>query len=173
MEVVMVPDNIREEQLSRLMSLYERDLLRMSFVYLHDVSLAEDAVQETFVKVYKSLDTFRGESSEKTWLMRIAINTCKDMRRVGWFKYVDRQVNLENLPFTYASFSDEDSAITTEVMRLPRKQMEVVLLYYYQGMTVYEIAQTLGLAAPSVSTRLKRAREQLKNALLEGGHYFE
>ena len=169
MEVVMVPDSTREEQLNRLMSLYERDLLRMSYVYLHDLALAEDAVQETFIKVYKNLDTFRGESNEKTWLMRIAINTCKDMRRAGWFRFVDRRVSLDKLPQAYCAFLEEDNAITTEIMLLPRKQMEVVLLYYYQGLTVYEIAKVLGIAVSSVSVRLKRAREQLKKEL-EGGH---
>ena len=45
---------------------------------------AEDAAQETFLKAYRALDSFRGECDEKTWLMRIAINTCRDMRRSRW-----------------------------------------------------------------------------------------
>ena len=172
MEDVTMLGSIREEQLSRLMSLYQRDLLRMSYIYLRDLALAEDAVQETFIKVYKSMESFRGESSEKTWLMRIVINICKDMRRAGWFKYVDQRISLANLPHAQYTFTEKDNTITTEIMRLPRKQMETMLLYYYQGMSVYQIAEALGISVPSVSTRLKRAREQLKKTL-EGGLYDE
>lgn len=169
MEVVMGSDSIREEQLLRIMTQYERELLRMCYVYLRDASLAEDAVQETFLKAYKNLASFHGESSEKTWVMRIAINTCKDMRRASWFRYVDRNITLDNIPEATIAFTPEDDLLTAEIMRLPRKLMEVVLLYYYQGMTVKEIGQSLGIAASSVSTRLKRARGRLRIAL-EGGH---
>lgn len=171
MEVVTVSDGVRDEQLCRLVESYERDLLRISYVYLRDLALAEDAVQETFIKVYKSLETFRGECNERTWLMRIAINTCKDMRRSSWFKYVDRKVSLDNIPQAYYIFTETDDELTTEIMRLPRKHMEVILLYYYQGMTIYEIAQVLGITAPGVSGRLKRAYQQLR-IKLEGEHIY-
>ena len=162
----------REARLCRLMTLYERELLRMCYVYLRDLPLAEDATQETFVKAYRHLADFRGESAEKTWLMRIAINTCKDMRRAAWFRYVDRSVTPEQAPDPTEDVAAEDDALTCEVMRLPRKLMEVVLLYYYQGMTLEEIAQALGITAPSVSARLKRARDKLRIAL-EGGPAHE
>jgi RNA polymerase sigma-70 factor (ECF subfamily) len=158
------PDK-REERLNQLVTLYERDLLRMCFVYLRDAALAEDAVQETFLKAYKALPSFREEASEKTWLMRIAINTCKDMRRGGWFRYVNRNVSLDSLPAPLQDPTGEDNLLTLEIMRLPRKQMEVILLYYYQHMTVYDIGQLLGITATSVSQRLKKARQQLRNAL--------
>lgn len=165
MPVVTGPDNHKDEQFVQLVALYERQLLRMCYVYLHDTGLAEDAVQECFLKAYRSMDSFRGDSSEKTWLMRIAINTCKDMRRTAWFKLHTRSVRLEDLPDTALPVSPEDSLLTLEIMRLPQKLMEVVLLYYYQGMTVYEIAELLGISAPSVSTRLQKARRRLHNAL--------
>ena len=168
MEVVMGPDTIREDRLCRLMAQYKKDLLRMSYVYLRDASLAEDAVQETFVKAYRCMDSFRGESCEKTWLMRIAINTCKDMRRASWFKYVDRRVTLNNIPAPSQALGDEDEALMIAVMKLPRKLMDVVLLYYYQGMGVKETASSLGVAVSTVSTRLKQARNKLRISL-EGG----
>lgn len=81
MEVVKGPDNIREEDLLRLMAQYKNDLMRMALAFLKDEALAEDAVQETFFKAYHALTAFRGDSSEKTWLMRIAINVCRNIRR--------------------------------------------------------------------------------------------
>jgi len=164
----MGPDSVREERLISLMDQYEESLLRMCCVYLRDASLAEDAVQETFVKAFKSLDSFRGESDAKTWLMRIAINTCKDMRRVSWFRYVDRNVTLESIPAPTCDRTFEQTELVIDVMRLPRKYLEVVLLYYYQGMTAREIAQALKIPYQTVSSRLKRAREKLR-ATLEGG----
>ena len=62
----------------------QEKLLRTCYLYLRDRQLAEDAVQETFLKAYRSLPAFRGDSSEKTWLMRIAVNTCRDLYRSEW-----------------------------------------------------------------------------------------
>ncbi len=170
MNVVKSSDNEKEERLRDLMARYKNDLLHMAYVYLRDASLAEDAVQDTFVKAYRAMDAFRGDSGEKTWLTRIAINTCKDMRRAAWFKYVDRSVTLSDIPDV--PLDERDGALMNEIMRLKRKQMEVVLLYYYEEMDMNDIARTLGVAVSTVSTRLKRARESLRRAL-EGGRQNE
>ena len=170
MEVVIGPDCAREEQLALLMDQYEVALKRMCCVYLRDAALAEDAVQETFVKAFKTLDSFRGESTQKTWLMRIAINTCKDMRRASWFRYVDRNVTLDGIPAPTCDRTYEQVELVMDVMRLPGKYMEVVLLYYYQGMTAREIAQVLKIPHQTVSSRLERARVKLRAALGGGQH---
>lgn len=68
--------------LTRLMQMYEKDILNLCCMLLHDIALAEDAVQETFFKAYKGLDAFRGDSAEKTWLMRIAIKNDHHSRGV-------------------------------------------------------------------------------------------
>jgi len=166
MGVVMNPDNIREEMLRRLMTQYKNDLMRMSCAFLRDPALAEDAVQETFIKAYQAMTMFRGDSSEKTWLMRIAINTCRNIRRDAWFRYVDRSITPDILPLQAAS--DKDRALLGAVMSLPYRHKEVVLLYYYQGLNLQEISDTLGVAASTVSTRLKKARERL-HIELKGG----
>ena len=73
MTPVQGPD--REERLNQMVLTYEKDLLRLCCAYLKDIDLARDAVQETFLKAYRRMDQFNGKASEKTWLMRIAINT--------------------------------------------------------------------------------------------------
>ena len=88
----------RDETLRRLMAKYEVPIRRMCCMYLRDADLAADAVQDTFLKAYLALDQFRGESSEKTWLMRIAINTCHSLRRSGWLRFIDRRITLDRLP---------------------------------------------------------------------------
>ena len=163
MGVVKDPDN--EQTLNRLISEYERDLLRLCCVYLRDASLAQDAVQETFLKAYRGLDSFRRESSERTWLVHIAMNVCRDMRRSAWFRYVDRRVALEKLPLIAQDASDVSVALMTEIMRLPRREMEAVWLYYYEDMKLREIADALGVTTSAVGIRLSRARDRLRKAL--------
>ena len=156
-----------DERFERLVEEHQTSLLRTCYLYLGDAALAEDAVQETFLKAYRALPGFRGESSEKTWLMRIAINVCRDQLRKGWFRHVDRRVTPEMLPEATAPAEAGDDALLAEVMNLPAKEREVVLLYYYQDMDTRTIARILHIARSSVSGRLRSARARLR-AVLEG-----
>ncbi len=151
----------------QLVQQYQEAVLRTCFLYLRDQSLAEDAVQETFLKVYRSLPTFRGDASEKTWILKIAIHTCCDLNRSGWFHLMNRRITPEMLPCAAPDAMEEDDRLALAVMKLPRKLREVILLHYYQGLSVNEVAAALNLAHSSVSGRLKRGREKLKK-LLEG-----
>ena len=173
MEAAKGPDSIREEELRRLMTLHKDDLMRISYVYLRDAALAEDAVQETFIKAYQALESFKNASNEKTWLTRIAINTCKDMKRNSWFRLFDRRVTLERLPEPIQSaLTEDDGWLMEDILNLPDRYKDVILMYYYQGMGVCEIGDALNLTASSVSKRLKKARQKLRG-ILEGGHMDE
>ena len=88
----------RREWLEKAIARWEKPILHLCFAYLGDTALAEDAVQETFLKAWKHYDRFRGEAEEKTWLMRIAMNTCKDQLKSGWFRNTDRSVTPDLLP---------------------------------------------------------------------------
>ncbi|MBR6860204.1 MAG: sigma-70 family RNA polymerase sigma factor [Acidaminococcaceae bacterium] len=167
MEAVKDPDSRRDQTIERLITQHQTSLLRLCYVQLQDQALAEDAVQETFLKAYKGFDSFRGDSSEKTWLTRIAVNTCRDFQRGGWFKHTDRRVTPDMLPVGTVQPDTEDLDLSLAVMKLPRKMREAILLYYYQDMSTEEIAETLGIAQSSVSNRLRRGREKLRK-LLEG-----
>ena len=168
MEAVMMTDSCPEDMLERLILENEVSLKRLCYFYLHDRDLAEDAVQETFLKAYRFLKDFRGEANERTYLTRIAINTCKDMLRTGWFRHVERRVTPEELPVRQTA-DPYHREVAAAVMNLPRKQREVTLLYYYQGMTMPEIADILHISQPAVTGRLKKAREQLKKELKGDG----
>ena len=165
MSIVKGPDNDREAVIRRMIGEHQTALLRLCYLYLHDVHLAEDAVQETFIKAYRTLDTFRSASSEKTWLTRIAMRTCCDMRRSFWFRRMDRRITPEMLPDQASEADEDESALTLALMNLPRKEREVILLYYYQDMNMTDIADALGLTQPTVSYRLRRAREKLRQEL--------
>ena len=98
MEVVKHPDSNREERLTHMVEQYQSSLLTLCYAYLHERELAEDAVQETFLKAYKALDSVRGECKEKTWLTSIAINVCRSARRSAWFVRLNRRITPEDIP---------------------------------------------------------------------------
>ena len=165
MTIVKGPDNDKEAVIRQMIAEHQTELTRLCYLYLHDVQLAEDAVQETFLKAYRTLEQFRGDAGSKTWLTRIAVRTCCDMRRTFWFRRIDRRVTPEMLPDCAGKAAEEETALTLAVMNLPRREREAILLYYYQDMNVREIAATLGVTQPTVSYRLKHAREKLRQEL--------
>ena len=74
--------------IENLISLYGNDVLRIATAYTKDSSISEDIFQEVFIKVAKNIDKFEKRSSEKTWIIRITINTCKDYLKSSWNKKV-------------------------------------------------------------------------------------
>lgn len=167
MEVVKGPDSIRNQKLTQWVEQYQTALRRMCYALLRDEELTRKAVQETFLKAYQSPDAFRENCSEKTWLTRIAVNTCRDMRRCAWFRRIDRRITPETLPEPVLPTDDKDVALTLAIMRLPQKLREVTLLCCFEDMTTREAADALGVSPSTVSKRLNRAHGKL-HALLEG-----
>ena len=151
--------------LEEAMNRWETSLLRLCFAYLGDRNLAEDAVQETFLKAWKGYDRFRKKADEKTWLTRIAINTAKDMRKSAWFRHVDRSAALDSLPEGSVPFEAQDDTITRAVMALPDKLRQVSLLCWLQGFSGDEAARVLHVPRSTVYHRLKKAQELLKQKL--------
>ena len=137
----------RDEWLEAAMIQWEVPLLRTCFLLLRDRQLAEDAVQQTFLKAWRAYEGFRGECSEKTWLMRIAVHTCRDVQRGKWLKHVDLSVCMEDLPPAAQPFEEADDTLARAVLALPEKQRQTVVLHYYQGLTVQEAAQANPLTA--------------------------
>jgi len=157
--------------IDRLMEQYGSCLLRMSALYLKDADLAQDAVQETFIKAYRHLNDYRGDSSEKTWLTAICVNTCRDMLRTAWFRHQSR-IDMDMLPEKPADFAFPDNTVLTEVMHLPAKYREVVLLRYYEGLKLKEVASALRLSDGKVRSRLNKANGILRERL-KGWYYDE
>ena len=137
-------------------------ILRLCFVYLRDHHLAEDAMQEAFLKAYRGYAGFRGDSDVKTWLVRIAINVCKDINKTAWMRFVNRKISLEDVPEPAVPPVEADDTLITAVMALPRKLKEAVLLFYYLGLPAGEVAKALDIALPTVYKRLNKAQDLLK-----------
>lgn len=154
--------------IEELLDQHGDSILRLCLLYLGDRQLAEDAFQETFLKAWRHQDSFRGDSSEKTWLTHIAMNVCRSMLRSGWFRLRKQSQDIDTLLSLTAPEEGRNLDLTRELCALPGKYREVILLYYYENMNAREIAQLLHLPANTVSTRLRTARNMLHTAL-EGG----
>ncbi len=165
-------EDLRREWLDDVLTRWEKPVLRLCFSYLCDRALAEDAVQETFFKAWKNYDRFRGEAEEKTWIMRIAVNTCKDLLKSSWARNTDRSVTPDSLPEGSIPFEERDDTVTRAVLSLPVKLKEVTLLHWYQGMTLDEMTRILRLPRSTINYRLKKAKTMLKNQL-EDWYYEE
>ena len=86
---------------------------------------------------------------------------------------VDRRVTPDMLADLYPAAMNDDLSLIEDVMRLPDREKDVILLYYYQSMNVREVAQALGISIGAVSTRLKKARTRLRGMLEEGENLHE
>ena len=159
----LVPAQAREAELERMMQAYGSLLAGLCTGLLHDRDLAQDVVQETFVRAWRHMDDLRSMQSEKAWLTRIALNLCRDQQRTRWFRSVIRdETLLEHIPAP-----ETNTDVLDAVGRLPHRLREVILLHYYENLDAPEMAQILGMTPSAVYRRLRQARGKLK-PLLEG-----
>ena len=165
---------LTEERFNNLIDRYGTEILRLCYLYLKDYQLAEDAFQDTFLKIYNNFHKFNGLSTEKTWITRICINTCKNYLRNPWKK----KVKLENKELIQNKISDQEifdelekSELFNSIMNLKQTYKEIILMYYYQQLSVKEISQILDISESNAFTRLSRARQFLKNEI--GGIIYE
>ena len=165
---------LTEEDFNNLIDKYGTEILRLCYLYLKDYQLAEDAFQDTFLKVYNNFHKFNGLSTEKTWITRICLNTCKNYLRNPW-KW---KVKLGNTELNQNEISDQEifdelekSELFSSIMNLKQTYKDIILMYYYQQLSVKEISQILGISESNAFTRLSRARQLLKDEI--GGIIYE
>lgn len=157
--------------LESLMRTYGNEVLRTAYLYVKDIHAAEDIFQDVFLKVNMKLDTFREESSIKTWLIRITINVCKDYLKSAYQrKIVTMEEFMEDSITAQDDYEQIERKETCEtvkeaVMQLPEHYRAVILCVYYQEMSMEEAAKVLDLPVGTVKSRLARAKSQLKETV--------
>lgn len=149
---------------------YATDVLRVSYFYLGDRQRAEDVCQDVFVRLMTNAPDLQ-EGREKAWLLKVALNRCRDLWRGAWLKRVVLGSPVfEMIPAPDDSGQrDDEEAMMKAIHELPPAFREAILLYYYQGYGIGEIAQMLGLPEGTISSRLSRARKKLESILKEEG----
>lgn len=141
---------------------YGDRLLRVAYSYLHNMSDAEDILQETLIKYIQSAPEFKDENHEKAWLITVASNLSKNKIKYNKIREADE------LDEGLVAKNEEDLSFVWEAVKsLPEKQREVIHLFYQEGYSTTEISGILDRKESTVRSDLLRARKQLKKILKE------
>jgi len=156
----------------RLVERHQRDIYRLCFRYVNDHQDANDLAQETFLRAYRGIGRFRGESGFSTWLYRIAVNACLSFR-------ARRRAECEPLPDGLSDGADgapermerdeTSRRVRQAVARLPDRQRATLILKVYHELTHEEAAEVLGSSVGTVKANLFHALANLKRLLAEAG----
>ena len=152
--------------------LYERyatDVLRVCYFYLGDRQKAEDVCQDVFVRLITNAPVLQ-EGREKAWLLKVALNRCRDLWRGAWVKRVvlgSPKFELVPAPDEIGKLTDQQELMSA-INQLPASFKEVILLHYYQGYGITEIAEMMELPEGTISSLLSRGRKKLEQ-ILKGG----
>ncbi|EFI66166.1 MULTISPECIES: RNA polymerase sigma factor [Lysinibacillus] len=146
-----------ELDIERIVDKYGNMLFRMCLVILCNENDAEDVVQDTFITYLTKSPPFNDSEHEKAWLITIATNRCKNMRR---YNIIRKHMDINDLQL-YCK-DDENYGLIEHLMRLPNKHKIVLLLYYVEGYKVDEITKILGITTSAVKKRLQRGRELIR-----------
>jgi RNA polymerase sigma-70 factor, ECF subfamily len=146
-------------------------LINLAWRFSRDRSSAEDMAQEAFVKAFRALHTFRGESAFSTWLTAIAMNVYRSWLRDREPLPVDldllRFVGASTDPLTGLQARERADAIRRAVLTLPLRYREPIVLFYFQDMDLSETARILGIPEGTLKARLHRGRELLRRKTAE------
>ena len=145
-----------------ILDTYGNAILRLAYSYLHNMSDAEDILQDTLVKYMQSSPAFLTEGHKKAWLLHVAANLSKN--KIDYNKIRE----TDELEETLVAEEREDLSFVWEAVKaLPEKYREVLHLYYQEGYPTKEISKILNRNESSIRSDLKRGREALKQVLKE------
>lgn len=152
------------KEAGRLAEKYAPAVYRLAYAHGGNAADAEDVMQDVFLRLLTKAPVFRDDDHAKAWLLRVAVNRARDLLRAA---------RRQNVPLEMAenvSAPEQPAGETLQaVLALPPKLRLVVHLFYYEELSVKEIAAALGISQGAVKARLSRARKQLRASLTEGG----
>jgi RNA polymerase sigma-70 factor, ECF subfamily len=172
----------REARLEEMMNAYGDHVKYLIYSYVKDWSITSDLVQEVFVSVYTKLEAFEGRSTYKTWIYSIAINRAKDYLKSWHYRHIAVAEKVafylrdgNRTPEEAVIQNASNQELLKAVWALPVKYREVILLHYYQDLSVLEIGETLGYPIKTIKTRLLRAKDKIRNTYnrVERGRHYE
>lgn len=151
---------ISDEEFVELTREYTANLYRLALGILHNPADAEDAVAETVLKAYEKIHTLHKRESFKPWLLKIAANEAKSL-------YIKnrRTTPDDNIEEYMPAFCDEYHELWDVVMKLEETYREVVILFFYERLSIKEISRILSIPEGTVKSRLSRGKKQLKQLL--------
>lgn len=138
---------------------YSDTVLRIAVQNTMNYHDAEDVVQEVFIRLAQNGNAFRDESHKKAWLIRVTINFCRDLNRFMAFR---KHQPLEEYPCISTDGGMERCELLELIRKLPEPKRNAVYLFYYEGMSIEEIAEATGKNPGTVGSDLHRARKMLR-----------
>ncbi len=154
---------------------HQRMIHSLTFRMTGSLADAEDLAQETFIRAYAQIGTFRGTAKFSTWLYRIAMNTClnwrqSEARRFQLHANCAEEISAQHLNGENSSADTQSNQqVQAALLKLPAKQRAAIVLTIYDGLNHAEAAQILGCSETTVSWRVFAARRKLKNLLSRNG----
>lgn len=168
-------NNDSQAIVEEIIEVYGDKILKLCFVQLGSVEEAEDAAQEVFLKVFKNIRRYKGESSIYTWIYKIAINTCFDiLRKKNKFKLDDISLYVDFIKDNKATEEIILKNLTAQnirlaLMKIPEKYRVLLYMFYFEEMKISEISVILGEKENTIKTRLKRGKIALKRVIEKEG----
>lgn len=162
---------ITNEQFNEKYALYKNMIYSITYTYVHNVTDADDITQDVFIKYLNSDEVFQTLDNEKFWLIRVTINTCKSYLKKYWKKnvYLDDDY-INRLPSDRENSNDKtNDDIFEYVFTLPQKYKTVIILFYYENLSINDISKTLKITESNVKKRLERARNILREKVNKSG----
>ena len=156
-----------QQQAERLAETYAAAILRLSYTYLKNTHDAQDVCQTVFLKLLTEPRTFESPSHERSYVLRMAANACKDFLKSPWRRRTCALDQGMEVPAPEAP----DGSVLQAVNALPAHYRAVIYLFYYEGYGAGEIGAILGIPTATVHTRLARGRARLPTLL--GGMEYE
>lgn len=156
---------LEDRDIVRIVETYSDMLLRIALNRVKSMPEAEDIVQSVYLRLMTNRPQFRSEDHERAWLIRTAVNLCLDYGKAAY-----RRTSVPLNEETAVAPPQETGEIPDAVRQLPQRDRYVVYLYYYEGLSIKEIARVLGERNGTITSRLSRARKKLKSLLKGDGH---
>jgi RNA polymerase sigma-70 factor, ECF subfamily len=157
----------------RLVERYQRDVYRLCYRYVNNHHDASDLAQEVFLKAYRALARFRGDSSFSTWLYRISVNTClnfRAVRRLPSAELPEHIVDHAGGALDHLERDERSRQVRQAVARLPDRQRATLILKIFHDLTHEEVAGILGSSVGTVKANLFHALANLRKLMAaEGG----
>ena len=157
--------NGQRSSFSELVKRHQRGILRLSMRFMKDTDLAQDVVQDTFIKAYEKLNLFEGRASFKSWLYQIAVNTARNKLRESRHEFS----NIDDVHLSVGATAENklvhaaiSEIIQTEVDRLPFKQKTALVLRVYEDMSFAEIAEVMECPYDTAKANYRHALLKLK-----------
>jgi RNA polymerase sigma-70 factor (ECF subfamily) len=166
-ELVALARNGNEVAFGRLVGRYHRDCLRYAQWMLGDAHQAEDAVQETLLRVFRALPRYREEQQFRAWLFQILVNRCRSLR-YRWARWAGRHTSLadaDQVAAAPAADPAELETMTAVLSTLNPALREAFVLKHGEGFSYEEMAELTGVGIPALKMRVKRARDRIRDAL--------